>query len=143
MSVKNEAIIREFMAAWGDGKQELPDVDKIVAAFAEHAIWQLWVPGGPTLRGRDAIRRDIERQVTWATFMCCRPSHVSASGNVVVTERADTIVVNGETLVHHLVAVYELDDDGKITAWREYFDTKDLDRKLAATSVKIPKVAKE
>lgn len=61
----------------------------------------------------------------------------------VFTERVDNFVTNGTTIEHHLVAVFELNDDGKITAWREYFDTKDIDRQLAATKIVVPKVAKQ
>lgn len=31
------------------------------------------------------------------------------------------------------MAVYELDDDGLITEWREYFDTYDLARQSGST----------
>ena len=33
-----------------------------MSMLSDDIVWQLWVPGGPTLRGRDAIRADIERQ---------------------------------------------------------------------------------
>jgi limonene-1,2-epoxide hydrolase len=33
---------------------------------------------------------------------------------------------------HHLVAVFEVDGNGKIAAWREYFDPDDVNRQMRA-----------
>jgi limonene-1,2-epoxide hydrolase len=125
-----EAIVTEFMEAWGDGTQRDPDVEKIVSMLSDDIAWQLWVPGGPTLRGRDAIRADIERQLGFATFMRCGPVHVASNRGVVFTERTDEFRSRDRVVSHHLVAVFEVDDDGKIAAWREYFDPEDVNRQL-------------
>jgi limonene-1,2-epoxide hydrolase len=132
MGAEQEAIVREFMDAWGDGSQREPDVEKIVSMLSEDIVWQLWIPGGPTLRGRDAIRADIDRQLGFATFMRCGPVHVASGDRVVFTERTDQFQSNGTTIDHHLVAVFEVDDDGKIAAWREYFDPGDVNQQLRA-----------
>jgi limonene-1,2-epoxide hydrolase len=141
MSSSEEAVVREFMAAWGDGSQETPDIEKIMSMFAEDAVWRLWIPGGPTLKGRAAIRKDIERQLTFATFMRCGPIHIASNGPVVFTERLDSFVTKGRTIEHYLMAVFEV-VDGRITAWREYFDTKDIDRQFKPLAVEVPKAAR-
>lgn len=138
MRTSEEDTVREFMAAWGDGTQESPDIDKIISMFAEDAVWQLWIPGGPTIRGREAIRTDIARQITFATYMKCGPIHVASDGRVVFTERLDSFITKGRKIEHHLMAVFEV-EDGKIKAWREYFDTKDLDKQFKPLAVEIPK----
>lgn len=143
MGAGEEQIVRTFMDAWGDGTQAEPDIETIMSMFAEDAQWQLWVPGGPTLRGKAAIRKDIVRQTTWARFMRCGTLHLASVGPVVITERLDSFVSNGVTIQHALVAVFEVDADGHISQWREYFDTKDVERQLAAAAVDVPKVAKE
>jgi limonene-1,2-epoxide hydrolase len=125
-----EAVVTEFMDAWGDGSRRDPDVEKILSMLSDDIVWQLWVPGGPTLRGRDAIRADIERQLGFATFMRCGPTHVASNGAVVFTERTDEFRSRDLVVEHHLVAVFEVDDDGKIAAWREYFDPEDVNRQL-------------
>jgi limonene-1,2-epoxide hydrolase len=127
-----EAVVTEFMDAWGDGARRDPDVEKIVSMVSDDIVWQLWVPGGPTLHGPDAIRADIERQLGFATFMRCGPVHVASSGRVVFTERTDEFRSRDRVVHHHLVAVFEVDDDGKIAAWREYFDPEDVNRQLRA-----------
>lgn len=130
MGIRQEEFIREFCAAWGDGSAESrPQVDKIVAMMAEDAVWQLWVPGGPEIRGRAALRREIERQMSYVTHNLCRIRNIVSSDTVVMTERDDLAVSNGTPMPHSMVAVYELDEQGLIKAWREYLDTADLAKK--------------
>jgi limonene-1,2-epoxide hydrolase len=137
-----EAIVRDFMDLWGDGTQESPKIDEIVDMFSEDAAWQLWIPGGPTLKGREAIRADIARQLGFATYMRCGLIHIASNDTQVFTERLDTFLSNGTTVNHHLVAVFDVDADGKITAWREYFDSADVNRQLRAANAVVPPAAK-
>jgi limonene-1,2-epoxide hydrolase len=53
--------------------------------------------------------------------------HVSASGDTVLTERIDHVRDGaGKTLMSiRVMGVFEL-EDGKIVAWRDYFDTAGL-----------------
>jgi limonene-1,2-epoxide hydrolase len=48
----------------------------------------------------------------------------------VFTERTDEFRSRELVVHHHLVAVFEVDGDGKIAAWREYFDPEDVNRQL-------------
>jgi limonene-1,2-epoxide hydrolase len=139
MGAAEEALVAAFMAAWGDGTQPVPDVETILPMFTEDAVWQLWVPGGPTLRGRDAIKADIERQLSFATHMRCGPLAVASSDRQVFTERLDRFASNGVQIDHHLVAVFDISDDGRIAAWREYFDPEDVNRQLRAAAPTRPK----
>jgi limonene-1,2-epoxide hydrolase len=134
-----EDVVLEFMAAWGDGTQEKPDIDKIVSMFAEDAVWQLWIPGGPTLRGRAAIEKDIHRQLVFATYMRCGLINMTSDDRTVSTERLDHFISNGTKIDHYLVAVFEVDEDGKIAAWREYFDSADINRQLTAVAATVPR----
>jgi limonene-1,2-epoxide hydrolase len=139
VGAEQEAIVSRFMDLWGDGTTEEPEVDAIVAMFTDDATWQLWIPGGPTLRGRDAIRRDISRQLTFATHMRCGPTAMASTDRVVFTERLDTFRSGEVTVEHALVAVFELDPDGLISAWREYFDPGDVNKQLAAAKAEVPR----
>jgi limonene-1,2-epoxide hydrolase len=132
MGAAEEAVVEAFMAAWGDGTQAEPDIDTILSMFTEDAVWQLWVPGGPTLRGRDAIKNDIGRQVGFATHMRCGPRSIASSDRQVFTERLDRFTSYGVQIDHHLVAVFDISEDGKIAAWREYFDPEDVNRQIRA-----------
>jgi limonene-1,2-epoxide hydrolase len=45
-----------------------------------------------------------------------------ANGNVVMNERIDTLTVGGKEISLPVCGVFELDDEGRITGWRDYFD---------------------
>ena len=45
-----------------------------------------------------------------------------ANGNVVLTERIDSFFFPGNTIALPVMGTFEVNDDGKITAWRDYFD---------------------
>jgi limonene-1,2-epoxide hydrolase len=132
MGAVEEAVVSAFMSAWGDGTQAEPDVDTILSMFAEDAVWQLWVPGGPILHGRDAIEADIWRQLGFATHMRCGPIAMVSNDRQVFTERLDAFTSHGVRIDHHLVAVFDISEDGRIAAWREYFDPEDVNRQLRA-----------
>jgi limonene-1,2-epoxide hydrolase len=131
MGKQQEEFIREFCDLWGDGSLEKkPQVEKILSMMSEDAEWQLWVPGGPTVKGREALREEINRQVRIATNNKCNIVNMLSSDTMVMTERADKAVIFGKPCPHFMVAVYELDEDGLIKRWREYLDMADLTRKM-------------
>ena len=131
MGVAQEKFIREFCEAWGDGSfDKKPDVEKILSMMSEDAEWQLWVPGGPIVRGRAALREEIHRQIRIATNNKCNIVNVLSNDKMVMQERSDTAVILGRPCPHQMVAIYELDDAGLIKRWREYLDMADLTRKM-------------
>jgi len=142
MNTAKEAVVQMFMAAWGDGDQAEPDIETILSMFTEDAEWQLWVPGGPTVRGREAIRIDIDRQLGFATHMRCGLLHIASNDRQVFTERLDRFTSNGVQIDHHLVAVFDVTDDGQISAWREYFDPEDVNRQLRVARAAAPPAAR-
>ena len=144
MGLRQEEIIREFCAAWGDGTAtSRPQLDTILNMMSEEAVWQLWVPGGPVIRGRAALRDEIQRQMSYVTHNHCVIRNIVSSDSIVMTERDDYAVSSGKPMPHSMVAVYELDAEGKITAWREYLDTADLAKKkgVALEQVGGPELA--
>jgi limonene-1,2-epoxide hydrolase len=131
MGLKQEEFVAEFQAAWGDGTFETkPDIEKILSMMSEDAEWQQWVPGGPVIRGREALREELHRQTRIATNNKCTVVNVLSSGSMVMQERSDTAVIFGKLCPHQMVAIYELDENGLIRRWREYLDMADLTRKM-------------
>jgi limonene-1,2-epoxide hydrolase len=125
-----QQFIEDFCDAWGDGTDtSRPDVDKIVSMMAEDAEWQLWVPGGPTIKGREPLRTEILRQMQYATNNKCNTIRSVSNKSVVIQERSDWAVMRGRPCPHQMIAIYELDDEGLIVRWREYINMADLDRK--------------
>jgi limonene-1,2-epoxide hydrolase len=131
MGKVQEDIVRTFCAAWGDGSDaSRPDVDMILSMMTEDAEWQLWIPGGPIIKGKVALREEIERQMEFATNNKCNEVNILSSDTMVMQERSDTAIIFGRPCPHQMVAIYELDDAGLIRRWREYLDMADLTAKM-------------
>jgi limonene-1,2-epoxide hydrolase len=144
MGIELEEKVRAFCAAWGDGSDESrPDVEAILAMMAEDAEWQLWVPGGPVVRGKEALREEIVRQMAFATNNKCNEVNIVSNDRMVMQERSDTAIIMGRPCPHQMVAIYEFDDEGLISRWREYLDMADLTNKMgidqaAAGGTEVP-----
>jgi limonene-1,2-epoxide hydrolase len=133
MGKVQEDFVRSFCAAWGDGSDaSRPDVDKILSMMSEDAEWQLWVPGGPVIKGKTALREEITRQMEFATNNKCNEVNILSSDTMVMQERSDTAIIFGRPCPHQMVAIYEFDDNGLIKLWREYLDMADLNAKMGA-----------
>ena len=131
MGIELENKVRTMHDAWGDGSDEVrPDVEKILSFFAEDAEWQLWVPGGPVIKGKEALRAEILNQMTFATNNKCNEVSIVSNDRMVMQERSDTAIIMGRPCPHQMVAIYEFDDAGLIVKWREYLDMDDLNRKM-------------
>ena len=110
----SDTIIRNFCKAW-----ESLDVDAILDFFTEDAIYHN-VPMAPC-KGRDEIRTFIVGFLGTTKSIQFEIVNQVASGNVVMNERVDTIVMEAGTISAPVMGVFEL-RDGKISAWRDYFD---------------------
>ena len=112
-AARNDKLIREFIAAW-----ERRDTDHIVDAFADDSVYHS-VPLTPIV-GKAAIRDFV------ASFEGKPPGrleirHQVAGDHVVLHERTDYLTMNGKAVTLPIMGVFEI-EDGRITAWREYFD---------------------
>ena len=114
MTNANEQLVREFCDAW---KQR--DVDAILAYFADDAVYHN-IPIAPA-EGLDAIRAVVEMFVPPADGIEFVIHNIFSSGDIVFTERTDRFVMGEKTIELPVAGVFEL-RDGKIAAWRDYFD---------------------
>jgi limonene-1,2-epoxide hydrolase len=114
--VNAEEVVRAELEAWSS-----LDVDQIMAHFAPDATW---LPGFgfPTSYGYEAIRRAVEGFVKAMTSCHNEIIHLAVTGNVVLTERVDHLIIDGKTLDAPGMGSFEVSGD-KITAWRDYFDS--------------------
>ena len=97
--------------------------------MAPDAEWQLWMPGGPVVKGRDNLREEIQRQIQYCSNNKCNIVNSVSTPTLVLQERADWAIIGGRPCPHQMIAVYELNSDGLITRWREYINMHDLERK--------------
>jgi limonene-1,2-epoxide hydrolase len=71
--------------------------------------------------GRDAIRATIAMFTTGVERIEFRIRNLAADGDVVLTERVDVFVLPNKTIELPVSGTFEV-RDGKIAAWRDYFD---------------------
>ena len=55
----------------------------------------------------------------------------TASGNLVMNERSDRFRLGDKWMTLPVAGVFELNDDGKITLWRDYFDAGTFNTEMA------------
>ena len=109
-----EVIVREFCDAWSRS-----DLDEIMSYFAADAVYHN-IPMDPVV-GTDAIRTFIEGFTAMVDRIEFEILHLAVNENVVLTERVDTFVRPAGSVGLPVMGTFEL-TDGKITAWRDYFD---------------------
>ena len=91
-----------------------------MAPFAPNAVWQ----AGPHdhFEGYDDIRRAVEGWVGRMTDGHIDLLNLAVAGNTVLTERVDHSGFDGRPTHTPVMGAFEV-ADGKIVAWRDYFDT--------------------
>ena len=112
-------LVRRFCAAWGDNMRAA----ELAAFFTDDAVYHN-IPLAP-VTGRKAIENNI------ATFI--RPGapgiegikfgvvNIAANGPVVMAERVDVFKLPNKSFELPVMGTFEV-SDGKIRAWRDYFD---------------------
>ena len=56
--------------------------------------------------------------------------HQAEAGNLVMNERIDYLTIGGKTVALPVAGVFEI-ENGKIKAWRDYFDAVTVNQALA------------
>ncbi len=110
----DKAVVLELI----DGFNSI-DLDRIVACFTEDAVYDN-IPM-QAVQGTEAIRASLEGFMGAASEVQWDLLNVVAEGGVVLTERVDKFKVNGTWIELPVMGTFEV-ADGKITAWRDYFD---------------------
>jgi limonene-1,2-epoxide hydrolase len=125
VSAKPSDVVTAFCAAWGDG-----DLDKIMSFFTADAVYHN-IPIAP-VTGTDQIRTTIESFSGGVDKIEFRVKNQAASGNVVMNERVDAFITAAKTIELPVMGVFEVTDDGKIAAWRDYFDLNQFMSQMSA-----------
>ena len=118
-----EAIVREFCSAFSR-----QDLSELLGYFAEDAVYHN-IPLPPA-EGIAAIEATLKHFVDPSAETEFRVRHLAVSGNAVLTERVDALTIGGKQIEIPVMGVFEVDADGKIAAWRDYFDMGMLQSQL-------------
>ncbi len=128
MGAVQEAVVLEFLGH-SHGREQ--DVDAMTALMTDDIVWQINVPSWKPRVGRAAARAELLRQNTIATGALpgSEVRNLASNDGVVFTERTDTFEMGDQRVALHINAVFEV-VNGRIAAWREYYDSVDLARQL-------------
>ena len=110
----NEQVVREFCDTF-----PRRDIDEILGFFADGATYHN-IPMAPAV-GEDAIRGVLELFVPASESIEFEVLAIASAGDTVFTERVDRFVMGDRKIELPVAGVFEV-RDGKIAAWRDYFD---------------------
>jgi limonene-1,2-epoxide hydrolase len=60
---------------------------------------------------------------------------IVSDGRTVMVERTDKMVIDGAPIGMELVGVFDVNDEGRITRWREYYDFRSFQEELEAAGI--------
>ena len=125
MGSAQEAVVASFLAAFECRRLGVLEVDRVVQHLAPDARYFVCAWEAPFV-GRDAIREELIGQGRGFTDLRIEVDWIASAGSRVVTERRDCMVMDGKPVAFHLAGVFEVNDDGTIAVWRDYFDSKEI-----------------
>jgi limonene-1,2-epoxide hydrolase len=123
---ENVALIRRFIEACVRA-----DPDEFASYFTGDAVW--WNSPWQPVAGRAAIRETLRRGASRMKALPWEIRHVVADGDIVMTERVDRFQVGDRPVSVPCMGIFEL-RDGKIAAWRDYWDLKQFEAQLQAST---------
>jgi|SRR3954462_4971115 limonene-1,2-epoxide hydrolase len=115
MTTDATALVQEFCDAFGKGATP----NEIVDYFTEDAVYHN-IPVEPAV-GKEAILGLLNMFLSTAEGLEFRVRNIVADGNTVLTERVDVFRLPNATIELPVMGTFEV-KDGKIAAWRDYFD---------------------
>lgn len=108
-------VVRRFCAAWSQ-----LDLDVLVGFFTDDAVYHN-IPIAPVV-GPEQIRTTVEGFTAGVESIEFRVDAIAADGGTVLTERVDVFrFPGGHTIELPVMGTFEV-VDGRIAAWRDYFD---------------------
>lgn len=111
----NEQIVNNFIDAWGRLNAE-----ELAGFFTEDAVYHN-IPMRPAI-GIASVRKVLGAMMRDMTGVKFEVRYQAAAGNIVMNERIDHITnKDGKKISLPVAGVFEL-ENGKIKAWRDYFD---------------------
>lgn len=120
-----QETVEAFIAAWNN-----LDMEGAYGMMADDVVWHN-IPLEPA-NGIAAVQAMMEgfppmEGCNWETHA------IAANGNTVLTERTDNFILEGGKKASiRVMGTFELNDEGKIQNWRDYFDGAEFQREFLA-----------
>ncbi len=121
----NNQVIARFCREFA---KPAPDSERLASYFTEDAVYHN-IPMQPVV-GREAIKNVLGGMSTRMLSAGWQVKRQVARGDVVMNERVDNFTVGGKPVAIPVMGVFEL-RDGKIAAWRDYFDLAMFQKQMA------------
>ncbi len=121
-----ERIVRDFCATF-----EKHDAEALRPFFTDDVVYHN-IPMDPAVGVDDAVAF-IAGFFAMCESMVIETLHLAVRGNVVLTERVDTFTVGEIVAPLPVMGTFEI-RDGKISAWRDYFDLTQITKALSGDS---------
>ncbi|MEQ1889264.1 MAG: limonene-1,2-epoxide hydrolase family protein [Alphaproteobacteria bacterium] len=119
----NDQIVKDFNDAWAR-----LNVDELMNYFTEDAVYHN-IPMRPAV-GTASIRKVITSLLKGVNAIRFEVHHQISIGNVVMNERTDYTEMGEKKMSLPVMGVFEF-ENGKIKAWRDYFDMATFSNALA------------
>jgi limonene-1,2-epoxide hydrolase len=124
LSDSAELVVRNFLASW-----RRSDVDEMVSFINDDAVYT----DGPrgTHHGIDAIKTELQDFVKTIPSTIIEFKTLVSEGGTVMLERVDHFEIQGKPFVMEVAAVFEVDGNGRINRWRDYYDLRSIEDQVA------------
>ena len=122
----NTDLVKDFIAAWNR-----KDVDAVMGFFAPDCVYHN-IPIAP-VKGTDEIRKVIDgfagpaASIEWVLHQIAE-----TEAGAVLTERTDRFEMAGGWIELPVMGTFEI-TDGRINAWRDYFDMNQFTSQMAGS----------
>ena len=110
-----EKVVREFCGAVPRRSSA-----ELVGFFTPDAVYHN-IPVEP-VQGKEAIQATLAQFVDISSDAEFEILGLAVSGHKVLTERVDRFTINGKRIEIRVMGAFEVAADGRISAWRDYFD---------------------
>ena len=120
---KAERVVRDLCDAFSKH-----DAEALRPFFTDDVVYHN-IPMEPAV-GIDAAIAFVDGFFAMCDSMVIETLHLAVRDNVVLTERIDTFRVGDIVAPLHLMGAFEV-RDGKICAWRDYFDMAQITKMLS------------
>ncbi len=125
MSDSPESAVRKFLASWAD-----PKPDELLGFFSKDAVWVDGPQG--VRRGADAIKSELVAQLVETGGVQVEVRTLVSDGRTVMVEQVSNSTAGAMPFSAVVMAVFELDADGRIAQWREAYDLKSATEQITA-----------
>ena len=127
-----ESVVRRFLAAWSD-----PMAGELATFFDDDAVW---VDGPQGVRREaEAIVGELVSQLAISQHMTIEVVSLVADGGTVMVEWRGSWTMRDRPISTTVMAVFEIDANGRIGQWRECYDLKSVTDQIEAAGYTLPR----